>query len=83
LPAALRDSLLGGMFSEDPAVQVAAAGRFVAFENIGPALTANIPDDILALARTMETYAYPGLPPRPHRAAGEREDGAARRGRER
>ncbi len=27
LPAALRDSLIGGMFSEDPAAQVAAAGR--------------------------------------------------------
>ncbi|MCH7711237.1 MAG: hypothetical protein IH903_06315, partial [Proteobacteria bacterium] len=29
LSAVLRDSLIGGMYSEDPAAQVAAAGRFV------------------------------------------------------
>ena len=48
LPAALRDSLIGGMYSEDPAAQVAAAGRLVAFEDSDPALTADIPEDLLA-----------------------------------
>ena len=63
LPAALRDTLIGGMLSDDAAAQVAAAGRIVAFENTGPALTADIPDDILARARTLKAYVYPGLPP--------------------
>ena len=48
LPAVLRDTLIGGMLSEDPAAQVAAAGRFVAFEDSDPALTADIPEDLLA-----------------------------------
>ena len=48
LPAALRDSLIGGMISEDPAAQVAAAGRFVAFEDADPVLIAEIPSDTLA-----------------------------------
>ena len=48
LPAALRDSLTAGMFSEGPAAQVAAAGRLVAFDNSDPAVTAEIPEDLLA-----------------------------------
>ncbi len=48
LPAALRDSLIGGMFSEDPAAQIAAAGRLVAFEKSDPVLIAEIPSDTLA-----------------------------------
>lgn len=63
LPATLRDHLLAGMFSEDPAAQVAAAGRLVAFEDADPALTAEFPDDMLARARTIEAFAYPGLTP--------------------
>ena len=43
LPAALRDSLIGGMFSEDAAAQVAAAGRLVAFEDSDPVLIVNLP----------------------------------------
>jgi len=62
LPAALRDSLIGGMLSEDPAAQVAAAGRFVAFDNSDPVLIAEIPDDTLTRARTINAFAYPGLP---------------------
>ena len=64
LPAALRDSLIGGMFSEDPAAQVAAAGRFVTFEDADPAFTADIPDDTLTRARMINAYAYPNPPPR-------------------
>ena len=63
LPAALRDSLIGGMLSEDPAAQVAAAGRFVAFDNSDPVLIINLPADTLTRARTINAYAYPGLPP--------------------
>ena len=52
LPNALRDSLIGGMVSEDPAAQVAAVGRLVAFDNSDPALVmplpADIPEDLLA-----------------------------------
>ena len=48
LPAALRDSLIGGMFSEDPAAQVAAARQLVAFEYFDTALTAEIPEELLA-----------------------------------
>ncbi|MEE9250041.1 MAG: hypothetical protein V3U93_02810 [Alphaproteobacteria bacterium] len=48
LPAALRDSLLAGMLSEDPAAQVAAARRLVAFEDSDPAVTAEIAEDLLA-----------------------------------
>ena len=62
LPAALRDSLIGGMLSEDPAAQVEAAGRFVAFDNSDPVLIAEIPDDTLTRARTINAFAYPGLP---------------------
>ena len=63
LPVALRDSLIGGMYSEDPAAQVAAAGRFVAFDNSDPVLIINLPADTLTRARTITAYAYPGLPP--------------------
>ena len=48
LPATLRDSLIGGMFSEDPAAQVAAAGQIVRRQEIDPALTAEIAEDLLA-----------------------------------
>ena len=63
LPAALRDTLIGGMLSEDPAAQVAAAGRLVAFDNSDPVLIINLPADTLTRARTITAYAYPGLPP--------------------
>ena len=63
LPAALRDDLTAGMFSEDPAAQVAAAGRLVALEDADPAVTADIPADILDRARTITAFAYPGLTP--------------------
>jgi len=63
LPAALRDSLIGGLLSEDPAAQVAAAGRFVAFEDADPVLIVNLPADTLTRARTITAFAYPGLPP--------------------
>ena len=63
LPAALRDSLLGGMLSEDPAAQVVAAGRFVAFEDFDPAATAEIPDDMLARARAIKAFTLPTLTP--------------------
>ena len=63
LPLALRDRLLGGMFSEDPAAQVEAAGRFVKFEDSDPVLIVNLPADTLTRARTITAYAYPGLPP--------------------
>ncbi len=63
LPAALRDSLIGGMFSDDPAVQVAAAGRFVAFEDSDPVLLVPLPADTLTRARTITAFAYPGLSP--------------------
>ena len=63
LPAALRDRLLGGMLSEDPAAQVAAAGRLVAFDNSDPVLIVNLPADTLTRARTITALAYPGLPP--------------------
>ncbi|MCH8197041.1 MAG: hypothetical protein IH904_03060 [Proteobacteria bacterium] len=63
LPDALRDSLLAGMFSEDPAAQVAAAGRFVAFDEADPALVVPLPADILDRARTITAFAYPGLTP--------------------
>ena len=62
LPLALRDRLIGGMLSEDPAAQVEAAGRFVAFEDSDPAATAEIPADTLTRARTITAFAYPGLP---------------------
>ncbi|MCH8183999.1 MAG: hypothetical protein IID55_12520 [Proteobacteria bacterium] len=48
LPAALRDSLIGGMLSEDPAAQVAATGRLARLQEIDPALTAEIPEELLA-----------------------------------
>ena len=63
LPATLRDRLLSGMYSEDPAAQVAAAGRLVAFDNSDPTLTAEFPDDMHARARAIEAFAYPGLTP--------------------
>ena len=63
LPATLRDRLFAGMYSEDPAAQVTAAGRLVAFDNSDPTLTAEIPDDTLTRARMITAYAYPGLPP--------------------
>ena len=53
LPAALSDSLTAGMLSEDPAAQVAAARRLVAFDDADPALTAEIPGDTLARARAI------------------------------
>ena len=48
LPAALRDRLIGGMLSEDPAAQVTAAGRFVTFEDSDPLPIAEIPEHTLA-----------------------------------
>ncbi|MCZ6743419.1 MAG: hypothetical protein O7D31_01860, partial [Alphaproteobacteria bacterium] len=63
LPAALSDTLIGGMFSEDPAAQVAAARRFVAFEDSDPVLLVPLPADTLTRARTITAFAYPGLPP--------------------
>ncbi len=63
LPLALRDRLIGGMFSEDPAAQVAAAGRLVAFENSDPVLLVPLPADTLTRARTITAFAYPGLTP--------------------
>ena len=35
----------------------------MAFEDSDPVLTADIPDDILARARMINAYVYPGLPP--------------------
>ncbi len=64
LPAALRDHLLGGMLSEDPAAQVAAAGRFVKFEDSDPVLIADIPDDQRARVRAITAFALPNPPPR-------------------
>ena len=63
LPLALRDRLIGGMLSEDPAAQVEAAGRFVAFDNSDPVLLVPLPADTLTRARTITAFAYPGLPP--------------------
>ncbi len=63
LPLALRDRLIGGMLSEDPAAQVEAAGRFVAFEDADPVLLVPLPADTLTRARTITAFAYPGLPP--------------------
>ena len=63
LPAALRDRLLGGMFSEDPAAQVTAAGRLVAFDSSDPTLTAEFPDDMLARARAIKAFTLPGFSP--------------------
>ena len=63
LPLALRDRLIGGMLSEDPAVQVAAAGRIVRLGDIEPTVGDDIPDDTLTRARTINAFAYPGLAP--------------------
>ena len=63
LPAALRDSLIGGMFSEDPAAQVATAGRIVRLGDIEPTVGAEIPDDTLTRARMINAFALPGLTP--------------------
>ncbi len=63
LPAALRDRLIGGMLSEDPAAQVAAAGRFVAFENSDPVLLVPLPADTLTRARAIKAFTLPNPPP--------------------
>ena len=63
LPAALRDRLLGGMFSDDTAIQVAAAERIVRLWDIEPTVGDDIPDYMLARARTIKAFAYPGLTP--------------------
>ncbi|MCZ6744379.1 MAG: hypothetical protein O7D31_06840 [Alphaproteobacteria bacterium] len=63
LPTALRDSLIGGMLSEDPAAQVAAAGRFVAFEDSDPVLIVPLPADTLTRARTIKAFTLPNPPP--------------------
>ncbi len=63
LPATLRDRLLSGMYSEDPAAQVTAAGRLDAFDSSDPTLTAEFPGDMLARARVITEFTLPGLTP--------------------
>ena len=53
LPTAIKNALLGGLLSSDPAAQVAAAQRLVKLEGTDAARTEGIPEALRALARAI------------------------------